>query len=527
MINEHHLEWALCHLKRFGGSDVFPPSHDYLAIQHNWDKIKKDLLDLISSGHMPSTPYFGMAPKTDTTFRAVHELSAFDNIIITAVLYSIAENIEKGRFPEESQSVFSYRLAPDHEGAFFKKGSDNWSHFATRRQELLEKYTSGYVLKTDISDFYNQIYIHRVQNAFEECLPIEQKSTAKFIHDFLMGLNSKISKGIPVGPSFSTIIAEVTLNDVDQRIASHGLEFVRWVDDIYMFHEDKTHLENSHHDISEYLYSTHRLIFNGSKTRLCPVPELQEFLEGNEDKVVDGLISKLQEEKYAELIDKLIEELDPYSHTEEDLEIIAEEMLDRYKQDESFAVISKAYYDLFKQAIDTRNTTLIKHVLKKCTVARIRSIAPLVQTHLDELFPTIREVAFYVKRVFTNEMQLECATTAANLCMKTNNRFSLRWLAYLLTLPEYPSDHTLPATVYASLELRDQLAIAAKHGDLHMIKPLRARVDQIPETDKHALIVALTVLTKDERNPILDCIEKKGRSMDVAYCRYAHNISGR
>jgi hypothetical protein len=147
MINEHHLEWALTHLEKFGGSDVFPPSHDYAAIRHNWEEIKKFILDSISKGIMPGTPYLGMAPKSDNTFRAVHELSPIDSIAITAVVYSIADKIELARFPEERQSVFSYRLSPDHDGRFFKEGSDNWSKFADKRNELMEKYASGYVLE--------------------------------------------------------------------------------------------------------------------------------------------------------------------------------------------------------------------------------------------------------------------------------------------------------------------------------------------------------------------------------------------
>jgi hypothetical protein len=71
--------------------------------------------------------------------------------------------------------------------------------------------------------------------------------------------------------------------------------------------------------------------------------------------------------------------------------------------------------------------------------------------------------------------------------------------------------------------LRDQLFIAAKHGDLHRIKMLRTKIDQIPDSDRHALIIATTVLTPDERNPLLEAIESRGSPMDVAYCKYVRS----
>lgn len=523
MIQEHHLEWALMHLEKFGGSDVFPPSHDYAAIRHNWDEIKAIILKSITDGVMPGTPYLGMAPKSDNTFRAVHELAPLDNIAITAIVYSIADKVEKGRFPEERNSVYSFRLSTDHEGRFFNEGSDNWKKFANRRNELLVKYQNGYVLKADISDFYNQIYLHRVQNALDECLPAEQSGTAKYIHDFLLALNTKISKGIPVGPAFSTIIAEVVLNDVDQRISSYGFEFVRWVDDIFIFHDDYWYLHNKYQELSEYLYTTHRLVFNGLKTRLSSVQSFQEFLEGNEDQIIEKHIGTLREKRCADILEELIQELDPYSHHEIDFDELTEQVSGKYKDNEAFKVVANAYKGLFLQSIDTNNTTLLKHVLKKCTAARIRSIAPIIKERFGQLFPVIREVSFYIRRTFTNDMLLDLVPLLESYCISNENRFTLRWLAYLLNLPEYPTGHIIADAVYNSLELRDQLSVADKHRDLHRIKALRTRVDQIPETDRHALIIATNALTKDERNPILDAIESRRRPLDVAYCRYVRN----
>jgi len=523
MISEHHLEWAISHLEKFGGSDVFPPSHDFLAAKHNWTAIKELVVDLVNRGISPCTPYLGMAPKADNSFRAVHELHPLDSIAITSVIYSIADQIERGRIPEERHCVFSFRVAPDHEGHFFKPGSDNWVHFAKRRSELMAQYNHGWVLKADISDYYNQIYLHRVQNALEECLSTEKIEVAKYVHNFLHGLNAKVSKGVPVGPSFSTIIAEVVLNDVDQRISSYGLEFIRWVDDIYIFHNDPWMLFNKHQELAEYLYSTHRLVFNGAKTKLTLVSQLHVFLDGSEDAIVEEHIKTLREARYTELVDELICEMNPYNYEDIDWESLSEAALEKYKETEEFKVIANAYKILFEQAVTTNNATLAKHVLKKCTAAKIRSLAPIIREKFHRLFPIIREIAYYVRRTFTNEMLLDLSTIVSGFCLKNENGFSLRWLAYILTLPNYPDGHHLDAQVFSALELRDQLLLAAKRKDLHRIKSFRTKVDRLSEIDRHAWIIASGALTKDERDPILEHIESRGTPMDIAYCRYVRS----
>ena len=520
MINEQHLEWALTHLESFGGSDVFPPSHDYPAIRSNWENVKKHILSSFNSTYLPGTPYLGMSPKADNTFRAVHELSPIDSIVITAVVYSIAQYIERSRISEELRTVFSFRLAPDHHGRFFTTGSDNWAHFSARREELFQKYQGGYVLKADIADFYNQIYLHRVKNALEESLPAEMEDRAAFVHDFLHGLNAKVSKGIPVGPAFSTVLAEAVLNDVDHRIAGYKLEFIRWVDDFYIFHENEWFLYNRYQDISEYLYSTHRLIFNGAKTKLCKVSEFRDFIDGTEDAIVEGHINTLKEKRCSELMDELIADMNPYENSDRDMDVIAEEVLDKYSQTEAFHVASNAYFEILKQAIQSSNMTLAKHVLKKCTAARVRSLFPIIKEHLFCLLPVIREVSFYVRRAGSNEMLLDLSAIVAELCKVTENRFSLRWLAYILALPKYPADYQIGDDVYSAFELRDQLMLAMSKGDLYRIKSLRTRIEQLPDVDRHAFILATTALTKDERNPILECVERRGRLLDACYCKY-------
>ncbi|MXD67853.1 reverse transcriptase, partial [Escherichia coli] len=75
--------------------------------------------------------------------------------------------------------------------------------------DMIEKLSKEhqFILVTDITDFYNQIYLHRLNNAIEladPCLKILADDTERFI----FSLNDKASQGVPVGPAASIIMSE-------------------------------------------------------------------------------------------------------------------------------------------------------------------------------------------------------------------------------------------------------------------------------------------------------------------------------
>ena len=87
---------------------------------------------------------------------------------------------------------------------------------------------------TDITDFYNQIYLHRLNNAIESA-DAQLKPVADDIETFLTTLNSKSSQGVPVEPAASIVMAEAVLIDVDAFLQDQGVVHTRYADDIRVF----------------------------------------------------------------------------------------------------------------------------------------------------------------------------------------------------------------------------------------------------------------------------------------------------
>ena len=239
-VKENHLEWALKHLQKYSHSDFYPKAFEFKAIAHNWQQVKGYILslDLDVDKYQPKSPMINLAPKPNGNFRIVHQLDPIDSLIYTALVREVCEIIEEYRIPELQQVACSYRIKPDLEGSFFS-AKTGWDIFSSRSKILADNYATGYVIVGDITDFYNQIYTHRIQNLIEEAGKGSFDDNSKAIDNFLLGINKKTSRGIPVGPAPSIVLAELIMASIDKKIKIYSNDFVRYVDDIKVFAKNR------------------------------------------------------------------------------------------------------------------------------------------------------------------------------------------------------------------------------------------------------------------------------------------------
>jgi hypothetical protein len=278
-LKETSLEWALLHVLRFADSDFFPRPFEFDAIKHDWDRVKEYLLELDLDDYAPKTPDVHLAQKPNGTFRVVHQLDPLDSLIFTALVHENAELIERFRIPEERTIACSYRISLDTKGSFVEDSKRGYNDFIGKSDQLANDFKGGFVLVTDLVDFYNQIYLHRVNNLLDEA----GSTSGKTIESFLSGLNTNVSQGIPVGPYPSILLAELVMADIDKKILAHTESFVRYVDDIYIFLTNADGAYKLLHALTFYLYSNHRLVLSSEKTKVVPVEQFQaSYLQNDE-----------------------------------------------------------------------------------------------------------------------------------------------------------------------------------------------------------------------------------------------------
>jgi len=389
-LTESSLEFAKKHIERFYDSDFFAKPFEFSAIWASWEVVKEFLLntDLEDLEISPNLSY--AAPKPNQGFRIVHQLDPLNSLIYTALAREIAENIENRRIPIEENIACSYRIEIDEErGSFFGSGN-GYNKFILKSRELAEKY--NYVLVADITDFYNQIYIHRLQNSISSC-GNGLDEIASEIEKFITRLNNKVSKGIPVGPAGSIIFAEACLIDIDEFILENDFEFTRYVDDFRIFSNSKINLLHMLEKLSYYMYSNHRMSISSAKTEIMTTNifidnHLQDPTELEKNRIHDAL-----EELNLEV--NFYPDIEPFD-------------IDDLPPEDRIRIQAEALRSLLDNIIDLGKLDLglARHILRRAGTLRSRSIYRPILENFDFFAPVIRDVIIYLERV-TNDLVIE------------------------------------------------------------------------------------------------------------------------
>ena len=210
---------------------------DHVSTHQADDDIRNESILIYVNGRI--------VPKDDLSVRQATQLNLLDSIILTSIIHECGDLIEQRRRATSENRIFSYRFKPDNDGWLYDRNFD-WTPFWTNCYDNSKQYS--YALVLDISDFYNQIYHHTIENQLiESGLPNQY---TKWIVKLLESLTAKVSRGIPVGPHATHLLAEATLIPVDNSLVLQGINFCRFVDDFVIF-------ANSEDEARAYLYRTH------------------------------------------------------------------------------------------------------------------------------------------------------------------------------------------------------------------------------------------------------------------------------
>jgi reverse transcriptase-like protein len=231
-LSSDSLDWALTHISRFGDTDIFPVPFEFDALKHGWSWIKAELekIDLADYGTRGTRRM--LVPKPGAGFRVVTQLDPIDALIYAAISYETAPDVENNRIPRDRRIACSYRVDIDPKGRLFAPQS-GLAEYHDHSKYLADTGQYSHVLIADIADFYNQIYSHRVESALETANVPQVR--ARNVERFLLSLTAKQSRGAPVGPSVSILLAEAVLTDVDNFLLRLGVPFTRFVDDFRIF----------------------------------------------------------------------------------------------------------------------------------------------------------------------------------------------------------------------------------------------------------------------------------------------------
>lgn len=486
LLTDESLDFARRHLTSYYDTDFFPKPYEFSAIWHKWDELKglprKELLALIPPITIPWK-------KSKGGFRIVHQLDPLDAIVYTAATYSVAEDIEKSRKIQSESIACSYRIKLDGNG-FFKSGS-GFEVYRARCEELAERY--DYVLTTDISDFYNKIYLHRLENAISTATG---SSKGKSFEKFLMALNTNNSQGIPVGPAASILMSEATLIDVDDFIAHRSFSHVRYVDDIRIFANTEHELDILLQELTLYLHQTHRLGLVADKTKII---ESQAFLQ-------QELNNQYQLEKLEIL--ETIETSNPYTFDETGK--------NDNQQDEANSaeeIGAKLLDALIRiQKYDYLDLALARAILRRARAGKVFDIAKFLLNNLRYFRAVVNDVVLYLEAVTNDEnipilipLLIEVALSGDFEDKAINEWFS--W--YISNHRKLLEVKELRFVFSNSSRLSYAARAAVNFKNLSWVRERKESLLNRTNWDRRAIIYASQLMSDDEKRKWLEPLKKK------------------
>lgn len=530
ILNEGSLDFAKAHIEAYYDSDFFPKRDEYEALWASWDEVKKHLLARNVESVAIEPPRAMPARKSRGGYRIVHQLEPINALVYTALAHMVGPHVEA---LADKSVAFSYRLSIS-ENSFFSAGN-GYTTFVDRCRALAASH--AFVLTTDIADFYNRLYLHRLENsiAASTC----PSGTGKTVETFLLALNGKASQGIPVGPASSIVMAEAVMADVDQFLSNRGVLHARYVDDFRIFSNSRETLEILLEELVQHLFDAHRLQLAPGKTNIL---DSADFVK---------LVGAPEEDERRELLD-LARVVCDYGdqYTPDDIEALARKYLEHTKPQqqstgsgwwEKFARAMEHHERMEREAIRrglvheilrdglTRSPVdlgLVRHALRQGRRWSMDDLVATVLGNITDLEPALPDACLYLNSVSNDAVIDHHAAGFRSLLSSSTfkrSRLARHWIFWLCSSrAKLVMDPVLGPRIWNDAPVEWQLRAARTVRNLAKVRQYKASLSALGMWDRRAMLMASEVMPLAERKPWLSSITPKD-VVEAAIVRWARS----
>lgn len=301
------------------------------------------------------------------------------------------------------------------------------------------------------------------------------------------------------------IFSEACLSDVDNLLLRKGYVHTRYVDDFRIFCKTRQEAHKALHDLTEYLYTAHRLSLQSHKTKVFEVADFisQELIDPEE------IENKTKEEKLEALKEFFNQYQDPDEGDEPDIDAIVRDNL----------------VELFEACLDSEPMHLgtAKYILRRATALRTGVLRELVLGNVDKLVPVMREVAQYVVATTSKRHTGEIGRRFRAGCQSTDYGFLPFVRTWLLHVLQESMGGALRDDIAQlceeyreSLGLRPYALLARDHGYIDWVREQKETWLNNAPWDRRAIIWAAKALSTDEMNYWLKRVQNAGDILDKA-----------
>ena len=226
-------------------------------IRDRWEDIRKSLLE---GSYQPLPVLRVEIPKPDGGVRPLGIPTVLDPLIQQAIAQVLVEIFD----PTFSEFSFGFRPGKSAHDAVKKV-----------REYIREGYRIA--VDMDLSKFFDtvnhDVLMHRVARR------IHDKRVLRLIGKYLRAgvkVNGRLEstlKGVPQGGPLSPLLANIMLDDLDQKLEKRGHRFVRYADDFIILVKSQSAGERVMKSIRRFLEEKLKLKVNEKKSRVAPTDQ--------------------------------------------------------------------------------------------------------------------------------------------------------------------------------------------------------------------------------------------------------------
>lgn len=494
VLSTSSIEWAINCLVNHQDTDLLPKIFEYEAINSQKEEVIK-FLSKQDICQWQSRPFRRcLVPKSRFGFRLATQLDPLDMIFYLGLMLEVGEQIEKSRIPADRNISFSYRFAPDNTDYTFFNRSIGYREFEQYCADLTEQYE--YVVMADIADFYQRIYLHRLENALSlavKPLPTHVKSIIQLIK----GWNQNVSYGIPVGSNPSRLLADLVIDDIDRTLLSEGIIFARFVDDYRIFCRSKQEAYQCMARLATILFETNGLTLQSQKTRILTCAQFySEFIEPEQRKELQAL-----DENFYEIMSAVgIENW--YGPIE--LEVLPDSIQEKI---DALNLESLLEFQLDSDDIDVPLTKfIINRLIQLQKPVHLRKLL----TETEKIYPILPEVIRYLNTIShlipptsRNNIGKHMIDSIESSVLGQLEFHRMQILSLFAENNVWGSEDKLPMIYHSKTDTwsrRTLIQAIGKSAQHYWLRTKKSEIEQLPIWERRAYIYAASCFPKDERD---------------------------
>lgn len=403
-LQETSYRWSIKHLFKESDTDLFPRPTELLIIHTMEDELVKELENIDVGNYKWNAARRFLVPKDDIAYRVATQLHPIDSILLGAIIYEFGYLIENKRYNDKT--VFSYRLKPLPDGTMYANKSA-WNIFwkACQDEVMVFKHDMNpddedqvhdkieyqlkrdypFIVTCDISDFYNQIYLHTIENQLIACgIPNQVTSALK---QLLLTLNQNSSRGIPIGPHSSHILAEMSLIPVDESLNLQGIKYKRYIDDIVFFCKDEKEARIRIQQLAEILDKEQRLVLQRQKTKIYSA---EDFFQHSRKMLIEEPVYETE----SEIIKVIRKYAGGNAYTKINLQIIDDHHLEILSEDN--------IVNLLQEYIEKGNFEKLRWIYRRLSQIGIPHAIEFSIENFERIVPALNDVCLYINSCAEN-----------------------------------------------------------------------------------------------------------------------------